>query len=108
MIRVRLVGARPVKPAPGDLWPAPWMLARFLSVEYLRDWNGVRPPLVLCLPDGTELCLDAMRDRETGRGWSISGLVPDITATPILEGARWRGYLLDGWLGEDVDGRTQA
>lgn len=118
-----MVPERPEKPRVGDAWYAHLMVegpfARYflkhvLSTDYLHVWHGYRPPIMLCVPDGWVLCLDAARRRggartvghEDGDGWRISGLPPNLTATPILETPGYAGYLFDGVLGDDEYGRT--
>lgn len=41
-----------------------------------------------------------------GGGWTRTGEPPDLTATPSILTPRYHGWLRDGWLTDDTDGRT--
>lgn len=104
---------RPDGPQPGDIWPMPiedpeiqaYYEKHVFSLEYLRDWNGKRPALMICLPGAGPRILD-QKWRDSQHGWTITGLPPRLTASPsihILD--KYHGWLRDGVLTDDVDGR---
>lgn len=104
----RLHDTQPENPQPGDMWYAPaWLrpAARdSLSPEYFRDWADKRPPLVVYLPSGRPFCVD--RKASDGTWWAVAGEPPNITVNPSINhvGA-YHGYLRNGVLSDDVDGR---
>jgi hypothetical protein len=93
---------RPASIKVGDCWPAPEMVQGacrefftqlVLSREYMSDWFGRRPPLILALPgaSGARLswfCIDQrVGDQSTGlspSGWTVTGEPPLITVTPAI------------------------
>lgn len=105
-----LHAARPEKPKVGDMWPAPWLLdhspgSRWLSDEYKRDVAGRRPPMVVMLPGYGDWCIDSpMSGSESG--WAVAGDPPALTLSPSIncEGV-YHGFIVDGVLQDDVDGR---
>lgn len=96
---------------PGDLWFAPW-LTQQLSPEYVRDWQGKRPPLVMHLPDGSDWVVDGIARNMNGHGWTVTGEPPLLTASPSIgkynsDGSfSYHGWLRDGVLSDDIDGRS--
>jgi hypothetical protein len=109
--------ARGEKPQPGDMWYAPAMLdpahdgfylKHYLSVEYQRDWLGKRPPIEVCLPNGDHFIVDTRVSNATdGHGWTVTGEAPNITVSPSINCiGRYHGWLRDGVLSEDVEGRV--
>lgn len=111
--KIRLHERRPEKPAVGDMWPAPWLIdmdranpaSRWVSAEYRRDWLGKRPPMVVVLPGYGEWCIDSPMSG-TKLGWLVTGQPPAVTITPSIncEGI-YHGFILDGVVGDDVEGR---
>lgn len=106
----------PDKPQPGDIWPVPsWLedagLKSLLSEEYFQRWRGKRPPLVVRLPNGGEFCIDS-RPTGGGSGWDVMGEPPNITVHPSivynkhLPGRGYHGWLQNGVLSDDLEGRT--
>ena len=105
---------------PGDCWYVPAMIgddfsfweAHYLSLEYLRDWYGRRPPITIVLPDGTPWCIDHRFGTHNGKkgpqpGWAVTGTEPLLTATPSIHAVgRYHGWLRYGTLSDDLDGRT--
>lgn len=75
------------------------MLSEFyLAVQRERD------PLMLVLPDGTAWCMDyAARN---GPGWEVTGEPPHLTARPSIASEGYHGWLDDGVLSDDLEGRT--
>lgn len=87
----------------GAMWFAPYLLdARWsLSPEYLRDHDGKRSPLVVKLPDGGSWCVDEQArwdGKLQGRGWTVTGAPPRLTASPSIQTLRYHGFLRDGRL----------
>lgn len=86
----------PGKAPPGAMWHADW----------LADvWHG---PDGLCLtvvlPSGEQWVMDA--PSTDGGGWTRTGTPPRITATPSIAAARYHGFLTDGFLTDDLEGRV--
>lgn len=113
---------KPLNPKPGDAWYLPALVEgphavfyreHLLSPEYLRDWDGKRPPIAVMCPDGTPWVIDERygRDDATGhrvnQGWTVTGDPPNITAMPSINVVgRYHGWLRDGVLSDDIEGRT--
>ena len=111
---------RPESPRPGDCWYAPGMRegehadfyrTRILSAQYERDHRATRPPIVVFMPDGGELCLD-MAYRTNGimrpdrAGWTVTGTPPLLTVSPSIVISGYHGWLQGGVLGDDLEGRV--
>lgn len=81
------------------------MVAR-LSDQYLAGTIDRRPPLMVVLPNGDYFGVDSSISGET-RGWQVAGEPPRITVSPSINcvGA-WHGWLQDGVLSDDVEGRA--
>ncbi len=80
---------------PGAMWHAPW-----LSEEW-RGTDGLS--LVLRLPDGHDWFMDGpSRD---GGHWERRGSPPNITANPSILSPGYHGWLNNGILSDDLDGR---
>ncbi len=80
-----------------------------LSPEYRRDWYGKRSPLFVMTPAGP-WCVDAQstdgNGNFTGHGWTVTGLPPNITVSPSINfPGSYHGWLTDGVLSGDIDGR---
>lgn len=98
----------------GDWWYCPWYLdldkfkrenhASFLSEHYLRDWNGLRDPVCIRLPGGDDWCID--QKSSNGSGWTVTGEEGLWTANPSILVPNYHGFLRDGVLSDDTDGRT--
>ena len=104
-------------PSVGEMWFAPWLLddphphvGDELSPNYLRDWKGKRPPLIVRLPGVCDFLVDgrAWRDGKSyGDGWVVTGTPPLITVSPSINvGGIYHGYIRDGIITPDVEGRT--
>lgn len=108
---------------PGDCWLAPWLIdcpdswfATSLSPEYKRDWANKRAPLIIRLPCGSDWQPDAkFGDGHGGlkeNGWMVTGEVPNITAMPSINADShvkawgYHGWLKNGELSDDIEGRT--
>jgi antirestriction protein len=107
---------------PGDMFYAPWLmdgedadyyLEQYLSLEYKRDHLGKRPPIMVVLPTGTDFCVDCAycgSNTQDGHGWTVIGEAPNITVSPSINhwaghDKGWHGYLRDGELTDDLEGR---
>lgn len=83
---------------------------RPLSPEYQRDWLGKRAPLFVMTPAGP-WCVDAQstdgNGNFTGHGWTVTGTPPNITVTPSINMVgTYHGWLTNGVLSDDLEGRT--
>lgn len=84
---------------PGMLWDAPWLLD--------MGWAGPDGrSLVLALPDGGQWTIDG--PSSNGPGWTRTGEPPHITTRPSILSTRYHGWLTDGVLSDDLEGRTYA
>lgn len=107
---------------PGDMWFAPWMVdvfktpeklkeSTFVSPEYIRDWYGKRPPIVVILPNGDRFMVDKCCYQKEN-GWTVTGEAPNITLSPSINCIRenraegYHGWLKNGILSDDLEGRT--
>lgn len=106
----RLVSAASSPKEIGDVWLS-WTLdgvdlRPFLSREYRRDWEGVRPPLIVRLPGPVDVCLDREVDDENGHGWTVRGYVHTLTVTPSVNilGV-YHGFIRNGVVTDDCQGR---
>ncbi len=78
-----------------------------MSAEYRRDWADRRPPLYVCLPSGAYFCVDRKDDAAGDAGWTVTGDPPRITVRPSINHMGcYHGWLTDGVLSDDVEGRT--
>lgn len=81
-----------------------------LSAFY-HEHNADRLPIMLVLPCGCWFLVDS---RATGSdsGWAVTGTPPNLTMTPSINclshpsGVGWHGYLTNGILTDDVEGRS--
>lgn len=77
-----------------------------LSLEYKRDWLGKRSPLCVRLPDGSGWCVDLIAtNNHSGGGWAVTGDVPHVTARPSIAVHGYHGWLTNGVLSDDLEGR---
>lgn len=90
---------------PGMLWDAPWFL------DFNPPWAGPDGrSLIMRLPGNGEWTIDG--PASNGPGWERTGEPPIITARPSIlsHGSNTRqgyhGYLTDGVLSDDLEGRT--
>lgn len=85
-----------------------YMQCRFLSEHYWAN-NSHRRPLFVVLPGQHLFCIDG-QEWNSGRhwgGWTVTGEVPDITVSPSINiGGLYHGWLKDGVLSDDVEGRV--
>lgn len=109
----------------GDMWfddhklspDAPDWMRSDLSDEYRRDWMGKRLPLIVAVPSlsnrrfGYRLVPIDERYTRPGEthGWTVTGAPPHITCAPSINAiGDWHGWLRDGVLSDDVEGRTYS
>lgn len=52
--------------------------------------------LVVMLPDESKW--DLFSEVDEGEGWTITGMAPNITTTPLVDTGKWKGRILDGEL----------
>jgi hypothetical protein len=78
------------------------------SPNFITDWRGKRPQIVIVCPDGTLWCPDQCPSwgSNTDTGWKVTGELPAISATPSIGKPGYHGWLKDGALSDDLDGRT--
>lgn len=111
----RLLDTWPEHPQPGDMRLDPTMIAdtpmgrycrrEWLSTGYLERHLANRPPVWVYLPGGRWICVDARPDK--GMEWQVGGDPPRITVMPAIHLVGvYCGWLIDGVLGDDRDGRT--
>lgn len=123
-IRCFVVGSddRDAQDRPGAMWfVEPYgpggkyrdaMLRDLASAEYKRDWADKRAPICVRLPDGTAWNVDTHyggRYENDAPGWTITGEAPRITAHPSVNvQGSYHGWLTDGVLSDDLDGRIHG
>lgn len=98
---------------PGSFWRVPlvdlengkhWYLVRDLSPEFLA--TGRDYVIFITLPGGAEWSPDCLSS-ESGQGWTVSGELPAITVTPSVDQiGRYHGFVQNGALTDDLEGRT--
>jgi hypothetical protein len=106
------------KKQPGDMWylrhyVRDGKLLYCPSNQYKRDWADKRLPLVVILPNGETWEMDrAYGGNPNNDGWTITGEAPNITAMPSINAIRepresgYHGWLKNGILSDDLEGRT--
>ena len=98
----------------GAMWPAEpsWLVPETLAANYIRDWQGKRPALLVMLPCGFPFLIDgrAYDDEKGGYfgdGWVVTGEPPRITVSPSINFKRhYHGFLQHGVISDDCEGRT--
>lgn len=82
----------------GAMWDAPWY-------HDIPDWIGPDGrSLSVMLPDCTAWLIDG--PSRTGGKWTRTGEVPHVTASPSIASAGYHGFLQNGVLTDDLEGRT--
>ncbi len=83
---------------PGMLWDADWYL------DFDDPWAGPDGRCLMCrLPDRTEWCIDG--PSRTGGRWTREGEPPLLTVRPSIASSGYHGWLSDGVLSDDLEGR---
>lgn len=63
--------------------------------------------LFITLPCGSMFPADGHHDAPNGVGWTVTGEPPNITMTPSIRvHGGWHGYITNGVLSDDVEGKT--
>ena len=95
---------------PGDMWFYPGVREFYPTQLLSKKYNQQeRPPLYVLLPNGAVFCVDYHYDHD---GWDVTGQAPAITVSPsinfqsnaVYDG--YHGYLTDGILTDDLEGRV--
>jgi hypothetical protein len=98
------------------MWYCPWYVedrdeaelraghSGILSRFYTEQWLGKRMPIMVMLPDWSLWCID--QKSSNGEGWTVVGNAPQVTASPSILVPRYHGFLQNGVLTPDLDGRT--
>lgn len=76
--------------------------------DYYKQNNSGRRPLIVVFPGPYMFCIDEMcwRSGERYGGWTVTGKAPLITVSPSINiGGTYHGFLQNGLLGDDVEGR---
>lgn len=82
---------------PGAMWDAQWAA---------DHWHGNDGRcLYVKLPDGSDWCVDGPA-ANSDTGWQRTGEPPRITATPSIDSGGYHGFLQNGVLTDDIEGRT--
>ena len=87
-----------------DDWKSPGSISNWPNQDGTPNW-------VLCLPNGGHWHIYG-RMADGSPGWDVTGELPNITARPsILAHANgvheeYHGWLTDGVLSDDIEGRT--
>ena len=100
----------------GEVVSEAWRRKMHLSAHYWAN-NAHRPPLLVALPcnyssgPGLQVfSIDSQcyeRERGYYEGWSVDGEPPRITVAPSINiVGSYHGYLREGVVSDDVEGRT--
>lgn len=105
-------------PQIGDVWFAYYLVddpahEKFWnarkSPEYVRDWEGKRPPIYICLPGlkgGTVHWCPDEKSHGSEQGWTVTGDVPNLSISPSINYADvYHGFVTHGMITDDVEGR---
>jgi len=113
--KITLHAERPQNRKAGDMWPGTHILKHLdvfgdkLSPRYLAMPEPRRLPYVVCLPGGVDFCVDfrAWRDGVSyGDGWTLTGPLERLTLSPSVNiGGAYHGWIRDGVISDDVEGR---
>ena len=83
---------------PGMLWETPWLA---------DHWHGPDGRCyTMALPGHGEWTIDG--PSSNGQGWTRTGEPPRFTVNPSILSPGYHGWLRDGVLSDDTDGRTYA
>lgn len=88
----------------------PFVLARRSRLsDYYKQHNDNRLPLMVVLPGRALFCVDGKCRNSQGfyGGWTVTGGPPDLTVSPSINlGGIYHGWLQNGIISDDVEGRT--
>lgn len=120
-IQCKMINPDEIKPKdrkPGDMFYADWLVdetgkVHGVSKEYERDWKGKRPPITVILPNRRSFMPDQPfnGDLERKVGWVVTGQPPNITVSPSINcipndyNQGYHGWLQNGILSDDIEGR---
>lgn len=99
---------------PGSYWTIPlkdlkdkekmWLAVRPLSPEFYASGRDFVTWMIL--PGGAEWSPDLLSS-ESSQGWTTTGELPNITVHPsVHQIGRYHGFVTDGVLTDDLEGRT--
>lgn len=101
------------KPQPGDIFYAPQFLKTEPEESFAPRYVAIkdqRPPIVVVLPSGQWWCIDQRafdgQNGWHGEGWSLTGEIPNITASPSINTHGYHGFLQNGVLTDDLGGHA--
>jgi hypothetical protein len=102
----------------GDMWfgkalPISNMPGRYidlssgeLSDQYVQERMALRPPVLVKMPNGEVFSVDASVSGKSS-GWAVTGEPPNITMSPSINlVGRYHGWLQNGVISDDCEGRT--
>ena len=100
------------RPEVGDCYYADaerfgWVPGR-LGLNYQRDWNGKRMPIVVRLPPGFWFWIDSKPSDGGQNGWKVTGSIEDgtLTVSPSINcPPDYHGYIQHGVITDDCEGR---
>jgi hypothetical protein len=77
----------------------------FLSNEFRA--SGRNYVIYIRLPSGTDFCPDFKATDKRKNGWTVTGELPRISVSPsVNEVGRYHGWIKEGVLSDDLDGRV--
>jgi hypothetical protein len=88
-------------------WPYFHCREKRLSGFYFER-NKQRRPLIVMLPGRTLFCIDSKtwKDSVYTSGWEVTGEAPNMSVKPSINAhGVYHGYLTNGVLSDDVEGR---
>ena len=97
----------------GDCWDKPGAIFEIetsggvnehLSPLYLRDHAQHRKPYMIVCPDGRWWPIDYRASN--AEGWVVTGEAPHLTAQGSVDTGTYHGFLENGVLTDDLEGRT--
>lgn len=91
-------------------WPSYYASPKRLSSFY-KSYTQDRPPILVMLPSRVLWCVDSMcvNSGNWYGGWSVTGKAPNISVSPSINvGGHYHGFLTNGVIGNDVEGRKYS
>lgn len=82
---------------------------KHLSLNYLQKWATVRPPYVIVLPNKVAWSPDShpiSDGKYISGGWDVEGDISNLTVSPSIHMTDYHGWIRNGEITDDVDGRT--
>jgi hypothetical protein len=87
----------------GAMWETPYLNHDSFTSTFFKE-SGRPQPIMVMLPDGYQWCMD--QTASNGPGWDVTGTPPLCTARPSILSPGYHGWLTDGVLSDDLEGRT--